>query len=744
MASNRKAGSVVIRLDLRGQEELMRRLDALGPAGQRVGRDLSRAMQPIKREGKLAKATIVELGDAVKDAAAEVGPFGRILSSLGPYGLAAAASLGVVAVTIREMLVLMERANQTADFAAGIDSVSRVAGVGAESVLLFRDSLTLARGEAGQADRALEEFSKRLGEFRTLGTGEAREGLSALGLEALGASDLPVEQALDRVLERLAEIEDPARRLALADKLGLRDAAPLLQRTGDEITRIREEVERTNQALTDGALQRFSEAADRIAALELRQERARQLQSQALLGAEERRQMAIARFEEQKAALLLGRVPLEERTSNQLELQAGVLREQVAQLEAASELMLGAPVDIQRQLVELERVRAELAEINGELATMRRREADIAVEFQSFGSPSDWVAAFGQRGADNDNAAAITAERRLELEALIETRIRGLMTPVQQLAELETDLNTARRAGLEISADQIDAILGQERARLGLVASLDEELRLRQDLLDMGSVVPRLRPKSPVGASEGFTVETDETANKAKERAYEMAQAQSGRALGGLRRMAEEAGDTAGQIDELATGSLQIMSGELRLVAENAQSAGDAFENMGRRMLSILVELAMQRYVLGPIAGALFGPLEGLFSGGAGVKAAGSKLPGFDRGFEGLIRGNPGIDNNVLALNGRPFARVSDGEPLMIGPSLGQRAQPNVTVNVIGAPGGSRVEQRQTTNGLELDVVLDLVRETAANTAAEISTAAADRMQRGIGQSLSQQQALKG
>ena len=86
MANNRKAGSVVIRLDLRGQEDLMRRLNALGPAGERVGRDLSRAMQPIKREGKLAKATIVELGDAVKDAASEAGPFGRILSSFKiPY-----------------------------------------------------------------------------------------------------------------------------------------------------------------------------------------------------------------------------------------------------------------------------------------------------------------------------------------------------------------------------------------------------------------------------------------------------------------------------------------------------------------------------------------------------------------------------------------------------------------------------------------------------------------------------------
>ena len=747
MANNRKAGSVVIRLDLRGQEDLMRRLNALGPAGERVGRDLSRAMQPIKREGKLAKATIVELGDAVKDAASEAGPFGRILSSLGPYGLAAAAGLGVVAVAIREALVLMERANQTTDFAASITNVSRVAGVSAESVLVFRDSLRLVRGDAGQADRALEEFAKRLGEFRTLGTGEAREGLSALGLEALGANDLPVEQALDRVLERLAEIEDPARRLALADKLGLRDAAPLLQRTGDEISRIREQAELANQALTDGALSRFAEAADRIAAAELRQERARQIQSQALLGAEEARQNALARFEEQKAALLLSRVALEDRTLSQLELQADVLQEQITRYRN----ILGDGAQLVREqrmaVVELERMEDRLGRINEALAE-RQRIVELTARAESDLAASYVRAPSEMPGASNDNAANLSAERRLELEALVETRIRGLMTPVQQLAELESDLNAARRAGLEISGDQIAVILAQERARLGVVTAMERELRLRQDLLDMSGVVPRLRPgKAPgdpsdPGGADNPVINTE--ADKAKERAYEIAQAQSGRALGGLRRMAEDAQDTAGQIDDLATGSLRIMSGELGLVAQNAQSAGDAFENMGRRMLAIMVEMAMQRFVLGPIAGALFGPLEGLFN--QGFKGAGGTkgLPGFDRGFEGMIRGNPGIDNNVLALNGRPFARVSDGESLMIGPSLGQRAQPNVTVNVIGAPGGARVKQRQTDNGLELDVILDLVRETAANTAVEVSAAAAKQTQGGLSQSLAQQTALKG
>ena len=39
MANNRKAGSVVIRLDLRGQEDLMRRLNALGGVVRSIPRE---------------------------------------------------------------------------------------------------------------------------------------------------------------------------------------------------------------------------------------------------------------------------------------------------------------------------------------------------------------------------------------------------------------------------------------------------------------------------------------------------------------------------------------------------------------------------------------------------------------------------------------------------------------------------------------------------------------------------------
>lgn len=728
MSSNRKAGSVVIRLDLRGQEELMRRLQELGPAGQRVGRDLSRAMQPVRQQGQLAKAAVGELGDAIQDVAAEAGPFGRVLGSLGPVGLAAAAGLGALALGLREVFVLMDQSREAAVFAQNLGVVGRAAGVAEERVLEWRTAIQLAGGEAAQADQALEEFSKRLGEFRSLGTGEAREGLSALGLEALGASALPVEDALDRVLERLAEIEDPSRRLAIADKLGLREANPLLQQTTTELARFLGVADEIAARLDGDALARFAAAQQALNEQEARREVARISAAEATLDLMVMTSRLRTQMDEDRAAALQLLVPLEERTEATLQSQIMLLSRAPAWVQLLAQ---------QAGLTERIAVAAvERADANERAAAasalMARAEADLA---------QSWVRA---RTEIDDPAALVSMERRAELEALVESRIRGLMTPVQQLAELEDDLHAAREAGLDISDAQIADIVAQERARLGLVTALDEELRLRQELLDMAGVVPRLRPKSPVGATEGLDIPRDPVADKAKERANENALAQSGRALGRLRRMGEEAQDAADQIDDLATGSLRILSGELMGVVEGAQSAGDAFENMGRRILSLMAEIAMQRYVIGPIANALLGPLEGLFNPGF-TGAGGTKgLPGFDRGFDGMIRGNPGIDNNVLALNGRPFARVSDGEPLMIGPSLGQRAQPNVTVNVIGAPGGARVKQRQTDNGLELDVILEMVDARAASVATDISAAAAKRMQNGLSRTLAQQTALKG
>ena len=466
---SRKAGSVIIRLDLRGQEDLKRRLEDLGPAGAKLGKELEAAMKPIQREGKLAKATIVEITDSVQDLAKESGPLGRILTALGPAGLAGAAGLGALYLAAREVFKLMGQSRDTALYARRLDALSDTAGLATARILEMRTALELVEEDAGRADTAVEEFVKRLGEFRATGQGEARDGLQGLGLGGTALDHLPVEDALDRVLEKLAEIEDPTRRLALADKLGLRDAATLLQRSSEQIQGILQTANDLNSALSDTLLNRFSEAGAAIRESMLRADRARQLGSSATLDLEVSRQQAIADFEERKAALLLERIPLQDRTNEQLSLQVDILERREATL---SRSVGSNPYGTSGDLVRLGGLRARLSDINDELERRNQLEELNERSFMRDGLG----AMFDNRlGLTEDDPVIPTLERRRELESLLATSLQSLQTPLQRVAQLEADLNEARaeylRTGedaLAVTEAQIAAILELTRAQLGL------------------------------------------------------------------------------------------------------------------------------------------------------------------------------------------------------------------------------------------------------------------------------------
>lgn len=88
----------------------------------------------------------------------------------------------------------------------------------------------------------------------------------------------------------------------------------------------------------------------------------------------------------------------------------------------------------------------------------------------------------------------------------------------------------------------------------------------------------------------------------------------------------------------------------------------DNFKQIG---LAVIAEV-LARFTLSKLGGG------GEFNlGDALGTAIGAVLPGFATGGSVVIGGRGGTDNNVLALNGRPFARVSAGEQLnIVNPSI--------------------------------------------------------------------------
>lgn len=96
----------------------------------------------------------------------------------------------------------------------------------------------------------------------------------------------------------------------------------------------------------------------------------------------------------------------------------------------------------------------------------------------------------------------------------------------------------------------------------------------------------------------------------------------------------------------------------------------------------------------GGIFGSLLGGLGGIFGGGGGgtVSTPGisfgrsvGQLFGFASGGSMVLGGNPGIDQNLLSLNGAPIANVGRGEVLSISPDQkggGAAVVVNQTINV--------------------------------------------------------------
>ncbi|MEP3073029.1 MAG: hypothetical protein ABJQ26_09580, partial [Maricaulis sp.] len=460
--ASRNAGTVAIKLDLRGQEELKRRLGELGPEGERVFRDLSRAAKPTQQDFKLVDRATRELQDGMDGLAQRAGPVGSFLTSVGPWGLAAAAGIGALAMAVREVFVLMERSRETAMWAEELENVERASGLAAERILSIGSAAQMAGADFNAVLSGMEEFSKRIGEYRATGQGEARDAFDALGLRDLVDNGADATAILDAVLERMREIDDPSRRLALADKLGLREAAPLLQQSADEMGRLLAVADDVNAAFSERTLARLAEAATALREAEMRRDRARDMQSVGFLETELRLAEARAELDERIAGALSYLVDERERETEALEMQRDLMRSIARWAAVLPGFAQMAGQEYDRLNEALER-RVRLEEISA---------ANHAAMMNDIGLGT--LAQFRNQGEELPGGQEISTERQAELRNLVEQSLRSLMTPLEQVAELESELQLAQANGIVITDEQIEAILRHRRAALGLLEPLKQ------------------------------------------------------------------------------------------------------------------------------------------------------------------------------------------------------------------------------------------------------------------------------
>ncbi|WP_294195861.1 phage tail tape measure protein [uncultured Sphingomonas sp.] len=104
-----------------------------------------------------------------------------------------------------------------------------------------------------------------------------------------------------------------------------------------------------------------------------------------------------------------------------------------------------------------------------------------------------------------------------------------------------------------------------------------------------------------------------------------------------MREINRSNGAIAEDIEAIKVDSLKDLNRELADAIVNSRSLGDVFVQTGKRIVSALLEIALQQALIKPLAGALFG------AGGEGGGAGGGGFAGLLGGLSGLFGGRGGI-----------------------------------------------------------------------------------------------------
>lgn len=260
------------------------------------------------------------------------------------------------------------------------------------------------------------------------------------------------------------------------------------------------------------------------------------------------------------------------------------------------------------------------------------------------------------------------AERQVETEYQIAILNRDYehLRYLDNELELERRINDLNREGYDLAvAEQIarDEMLAIEKARAGAASR-----RLQEETLAHELELARLR-----GDDDDSIRKREEALRRTDRVDYLMDR-------GGMSR-AEAEGQA---LREAADRSQAHLQGTFRDAFRNGLQAamdgnlGDFFEGWMRersfnalsRVLDSLADGIASLFSGGNGGGGLFGAVLGAIGIGGASSGAPTNLlegtahatPGFNTGGSFKVSGHPGIDKNLLSLNGNPIARVSSGE----------------------------------------------------------------------------------
>ncbi len=239
------------------QKELTRERQDLLKQGKSVAhldreyKDLERTLEQLEtkqRRWERAMRDSKRVGDTFGKMSNQIGRTSRRLGA----GLAASAA-GVFAL-----------ANSTASYGDNVAKTAGKLGIGIEALQEYRYAAERSGISNENFDSSLTAMQKRLGEA-VRGTGAAKKALDQLGLSAGDLIDMGPEAALELIADRIAKVEKPAERAALAAALFSRSGIGMVNMLGggsEALKQLREDARKTGYVLSEKAARDAEAFAD--------------------------------------------------------------------------------------------------------------------------------------------------------------------------------------------------------------------------------------------------------------------------------------------------------------------------------------------------------------------------------------------------------------------------------------------------------------------------------------------------
>ncbi|MEO0385042.1 MAG: phage tail tape measure C-terminal domain-containing protein [Pseudomonadota bacterium] len=606
MASRRNAGQVSLRLSLEDGETVRQALKNIGNDGERALRAIERAAPDASQGLSVLDDATRNVRDRLEGMAGSAGGAGRVLSSLGPFGLGAAAAVGI-AVSL---------AAATLNAARQISDLRREAERAGQSFESFQELAVIANRTGIQVEAladGMRELQLRADEFVQTDGGAAKEAFERLGFDraSVQAALQDVDGFFDEVLGRIGDL-DRAAQIRVLDELFGGTAGEQFTRLLDEgvhsLDAMRQAARDTGQVLSEEVgeeaeeLRRKYDEAANILKVQMQEGLANLMPLMTALvdGA--------GRF----LGLINDAVEAMGASGGGLEGRLSSLDQRIALAEANEARLvgglMGAPRNIQDATLRGTTRETSLAQIRRELADMRAerqrlsddlapRPTEITITPDSDGDlPPLPPGNSGRSGTDRE------ADR---LERLAETYRRTLATAI--------DIYQAKLSEVKMLAEA--NLLTQEEA-------LRIELDLRRELDDQ---LEKERLSRLAAATD----------------------AQSG-AIRALEAIHAEATDAASQVEQMLTGAFS--SAEDALVGFVTTGKVE-FSDLVNSILADMARMAIRQGITAPLANVLGSVLSGL--GGSPI---GSPLPlrSYEGGgFTGFGSRSGGIDGRggFLAIN---------------------------------------------------------------------------------------------